>query len=115
MIAEAFEFARQPRAPCRIMLTAVRDELLVAERRDRRRLPRARDVDRQADAVQRRNHLGCGIAPADALGGKAVDLRAGARDAHIRLRLGEFARAIVIGVRQILAIYLAYPQTQILT
>src|SRR3546814_4280328 len=43
MVAEAFEFTRQPRAPRRIMLAAVRHESLVVERRDRRRLPGAGD------------------------------------------------------------------------
>src|SRR3546814_5964934 len=49
VIAQPFEFPRQPATPFRIMLAAAGHEILVVERRDRRSLSRARDIERQAE------------------------------------------------------------------
>src|SRR3546814_11934117 len=83
-----FLMIRRPPGPTRtetlFPYTTLFRPIPVAERRDRRSLSRARDIERQADAMQGRNHLGAGIAPADPLGGEPVNLRKGAGDEEDR-------------------------------
>jgi hypothetical protein len=75
--AEFADLRRQPGEPLLVMGARHLHVLGVADRRDAGGDRRLTDVERTADAVERRDHMGGPVEPAEPQGRKAVDLREG--------------------------------------